>query len=155
MEEKIAEINRDAILSDEEKLQKRLALEKYYGGLINDLVAENANIRNNLMDSGLEELARINGVEADAYKALTEEQKIDLLTPLIPQLDSATSAMVAEIQKAGGDINILFSKLLAPLDEVNKQRKKDIEDIQDITKQDLEEVAEGYNELATQGQALL
>ena len=62
---KLEDIWTDENLSKEQKLQKSYELEKYYGDQINKLLEDNANIRNNLIQSSTEELAKIYGINIE------------------------------------------------------------------------------------------
>ena len=65
LKDKLEDIWKDQNLSEEEALQKSYEVRKYYEQKINDLVAENASIRNNLMDSAFEELAKMYNISPD------------------------------------------------------------------------------------------
>jgi len=91
IKDKLEDIWTDENLSKEEKLQKSYELEKYYGEKINDLLAENASIRNNLIDSSFEDLARIYNMSVEDLKGLPQDQQDAIFKNLIPQANSAVA----------------------------------------------------------------
>ncbi|MBR4261646.1 MAG: hypothetical protein IKQ33_06855 [Clostridia bacterium] len=62
IKQKLYDIWADTSLTDEQRQQKSYELYKYYGEQINDLMADNATIRNNLMESSFAELAKMAGI---------------------------------------------------------------------------------------------
>jgi len=102
IKDKLEDIWTDENLSKEQKLQKSYELEKYYGDQINKLLEDNANIRNNLIQSSTEELARIYGINIEQFQALSDKEQTDILKDLIPQAGSYLSNMVEGLIGQGG-----------------------------------------------------
>ena len=154
IKDKLEDIWTDENLSKEEKLQKSYELEKYYGEKINDLLAENASIRNNLMDSAMKEMARIYNISIEDFRALPQEQQDAMFKNLIPQADSAVAQMVQTLAGAGG-FSGFFDNLLAPLTQAFDDKVASMAEVQEQSQQVLGDITDDYNTLIGQTKKLL
>lgn len=154
IKDKLEDIWTDENLSKEEKLQKSYELEKYYGEKINDLLAENASIRNNLIDSSFEDLARIYNMSVEDLKALPQDQQDAIFKNLIPQADSAVAQMVQTLAGAGG-FSGFFDDLLAPLTQAFDDRIASMAEVQEQAQQNLGDITSDYDTLIGQTERLL
>ena len=154
IKDKLEDIWTDENLSKEEKLQKSYELEKYYGEKINDLLAENASIRNNLIDSGFEDLARIYNMSVEDLKGLPQDQQDAIFKNLIPQANSAVAQMVQSLAEAGG-FSGFFDNLLAPLTQAFDDRTASMAEIQEQSQQVLGDITSDYDTLIGQTERLL
>lgn len=154
IKDKLEDIWTDENLSKEEKLQKSYELEKYYGEKINDLLAENASIRNNLIDSSFEDLARIYNMSVEDLKALPQDQQNAIFKNLIPQADSAVAQMVQTLAGAGG-FSGFFDDLLAPLTQAFDDRVASMAEVQEQAQQNLGDITSDYDTLIGQTERLL
>lgn len=154
IKDKLEDIWTDENLSKEEKLQKSYELEKYYGEKINDLLAENASIRNNLIDSSFEDLARIYNMSVEDLKALPQDQQDAIFKNLIPQADSAVAQMVQTLAGAGG-FSGFFDNLLTPLTQAFDDRIASMAEVQEQAQQNLGDITSDYDTLIGQTERLL
>ena len=154
IKDKLEDIWTDENLSKEEKLQKSYELEKYYGEKINDLLAENASIRNNLIDSSFEDLARIYNMSVEDLKGLPQDQQDAIFKNLIPQANSAVAQMVQSLAEAGG-FSGFFDNLLAPLTQAFDDRTASMAEIQEQSQQVLGDITSDYDTLIGQTERLL
>ena len=154
IKDKLEDIWTDENLSKEEKLQKSYELEKYYGEKINDLLAENASIRNNLIDSSFEDLARIYNMSVEDLKGLPQDQQDAIFKNLIPQANSAVAQMVQSLTGAGG-FSGFFDNLLAPLTQAFDDRVASMAEVQEQSQQVLGDITSDYDTLIGQTEKLL
>ena len=91
-EDKYKEILQDASLSEEERQNKLLELTTTYGELINDLTAQNEEIKINLRQSSLAEVFDLYNKDTENYTACTEEQREILNKYLSDEVDLTNSA---------------------------------------------------------------
>ena len=154
IKDKLEDIWTDENLSKEEKLQKSYELEKYYGEKINDLLAENASIRNNLIDSSFEDLARIYNMSVEDLKGLPQDQQDAIFKNLIPQANSAVAQMVQSLAGAGG-FSGFFDNLLAPLTQAFDDRVASMAEVQEQSQQVLGDITSDYDTLIGQTEKLL
>ena len=154
IKDKLEDIWKDENLSKEQKLQKSYELQKYYGQKINDLIAENASIRNNLMESGFEELAKSYGINEDQFMAMSKEQQDTIFKDLIPQANSYAAQMVENIAGAGG-MATFFQNLLGPLVQSYDNRVASISAIEEKSKTNFENIVNDTDILIGQAEQLL
>ena len=154
IKDKLEDIWKDENLSKEQKLQKSYELQKYYGQKINDLIAENASIRNNLMDSVFEELAKSYGISEDQFMAMSKEQQDTIFKDLIPQANSYAAQMVENIAGAGG-MATFFQNLLGPLVQSYDNRVTSIAEIEEKSKTNFENIVNDTDILIGQAEQLL
>ena len=154
IKDKLEDIWNDENLSKEQKLQKSYELQKYYGQKINDLIAENASIRNNLMDSAFEELAKSYGISEDQFMAMSKEQQDAIFKDLIPQANSYAAQMVENIAGAGG-MATFFQNLLGPLVQSYDNRVASISAIEEKSKTNFENIVNDTDILIGQAEQLL
>ena len=154
IKDKLEDIWKDENLSKEQKLQKSYELQKYYGQKINDLIAENTSIRNNLMESGFEELAKSYGISEDQFMAMSKEQQDAIFKDLIPQANSYAAQMVENIAGAGG-MATFFQNLLGPLVQSYDNRVASISAIEEKSKTNFENIVNDTDILIGQAEQLL
>ena len=154
LKDKLEDIWKDQNLSEEEALQKSYEVRKYYEQKINDLVAENASIRNNLMDSAFEELAKMYNISPDQFKAMSKEQQDAIFKDLMPQANSYAAQMVENIAGAGG-MATFFQNLLGPLVQSYDNRVASISAIEEKSKTNFENIVNDTDILISQAEQLL
>ena len=69
----------------EARAEKELLLKEQYGELINGLVEQNEDIRNNIYESTFLELADLYDTDYAAFATLTKDQQDLLVGDMIPQ----------------------------------------------------------------------
>ena len=154
IKDKLEDIWNDENLSKEQKLQKSYELQKYYGQKINDLIAENASIRNNLMDSAFEELAKMYNITPEQFRAMSKEQQDAIFKDIIPQANSYAAQMVEGIAGAGGFSGI-FQSFLTPLIQAQDNKIASIAEIEEKSQTNLENIINDTDILIGQAEQLL
>ena len=124
--------------------EKELLIETHYGELINGLVEQNTQIRNNLYDSAFEDLARLYKVNIDNYQNMTQEEKDLLMQDLIPQWDSGMQRMASAFAGEGGFVNIC-QDALAQLDEATKEYENGLTILEENGKTNFENIGSGID----------
>lgn len=129
-QEKLNELYLDNTLSDIEREEQKKLLVEQYGELINGLVEQNEDIRLNLQESALMELA--------------EFQDTILMEELIPQWDSGVQAMTDKFAGEGGFIPTCQDSLIE-LDEATKDYEGSLEDLEDTAGISFDEIEDGLD----------
>lgn len=151
---KLEDIWTDENLSKEQKLQKSYELEKYYGDQINKLLEDNANIRNNLIQSSTEELARIYGINIEQFQALSDKEQTDILKDLIPQAGSYLSNMVEGLIGQGG-VGKLFDDSINRFLQAEDERINRIAEIEKNGQISFEDIINDTNTVIGQAEQLI
>lgn len=151
---KLEDIWTDENLSKEQKLQKSYELEKYYGDQINKLLEDNANIRNNLIQSSTEELAKIYGINIEQFQALTDQEQTNILKDLIPQAGSYLSKMTEGLIGDGG-IGKLFEDSINRFLQAEDERINSIAEIERNGQINFEDIISDTNTVIGQAEQLL
>lgn len=151
---KLEDIWTDENLSKEQKLQKSYELEKYYGDQINKLLEDNANIRNNLIQSSTEELARIYGINIEQFQALSDKEQTDILKDLIPQAGSYLSNMVEGLIGQGG-VGKLFDDSINRFLQAEDERINSIAEIEKNGQINFEDIINDTNTVIGQAEQLI
>ena len=151
---KLEDIWTDENLSKEQKLQKSYELEKYYGDQINKLLEDNANIRNNLIQSSTEELAKIYGINIEQFQALSDEEQANILKDLIPQAGSYLSKMTEGLIGDGG-IGKLFEDSINRFLQAEDERTNSIAEIERNGQINFEDIISDTNTVIGQAEQLL
>lgn len=92
----------DTSLTEEERVEKLALLRDQYGEYINNKVAENENIRTNLMESAFINYAELYNQDYDSYIAMIEGEKNALMSQLVPQWDIGIQKMIDKFTAQGG-----------------------------------------------------
>ena len=151
---KLEDIWTDENLSKEQKLQKSYELEKYYGDQINKLLEDNANIRNNLIQSSTEELAKIYGINIEQFQTLSDTEQTNILKDLIPQAGSYLSKMTEGLIGDGG-IGKLFEDSINRFLQAEDERINSIAEIERNGQINFEDIINDTNTVIGQAEQLL
>lgn len=81
---------------------KRKLIIQYYTGMINDLNADNQQIRLNLTQSTIDSLASLYGVDKSNFTEMTQAEQDALMTNLIPYWQNGVQTMINTIAGQGG-----------------------------------------------------
>lgn len=154
LKQKLEDIWKDQNLSKEQKLQKSYELQKYYGQQINDLLAENAVIRNNLMESSFEELAKIYGISADQFRAMSKEQQNELMKDLVPQTGSYIAQWVDNVMSNGG-YTPYFEQMVDEMEKADDERRQKQVDALDKAQKNMENITNDVDILTQQIRRLI
>ncbi|MBO5179915.1 MAG: hypothetical protein J6B87_06180 [Clostridia bacterium] len=138
----------------EERLAREKLLNEQYGELINGLTAQNLTIRNNLYESAFDEHSRLMDKELEEYLNMTQAQKDELLTGLIPQWDSGVQHM-ADVFAGEGGFTEVCKEAMGELSEATKAYDKDLEQIEKSAEITFETVVDGTDASITSTGALL
>ena len=151
---KLKDIYTDTTLSDEQRLQKTYELEKYYGDQINKLLEDNASIRNNLIQSSTEQLAKIYGINIEQFQALSDKEQTDILKDLIPQAGSYLSNMVEGLIGQGG-VGKLFEDSINRFLQAEDERINSIAEIEKNGQISFEDIINDTNTVIGQAEQLI
>jgi hypothetical protein len=94
----------DTSLTEEERVEKLALLREQYGKYINDKMAENEVIRNNLTYSAFADRAFIYKEDLDNYLNMTDAEKDKLMSDLVPAWKSGIQEMSDAVSGEGGFI---------------------------------------------------
>jgi len=151
---KYIDILNDTNLTEEEKRKRQQLLEEEYGEYINNLTAENFNIRNNLSESALTSFAEIYNTSLKDLGKLSDDQKQNLMADLITGWDGGIQTMIDQITGEGG-----FSKLikdsLGEIEEKTKEYQDSIEDMSTVAGKNLNNLKTGIDDVTDAYKALI
>jgi hypothetical protein len=164
-QEKYQEIMTDMSLTDEEKQERALLLTEQYGELINGLVEQNENIKQNLYDStfmaleGLyaadaQSFQDMTGQDIEAFRNLTDSEKDLVINNLIPQWDSGVQHMADTFAGEGGFIPTC-QDAFEQLDDATKDYKESLDDLEEAAGIDFDSISDGYDDNIEKAQELL
>lgn len=138
----------------EERAARELLLQQQYGELINGLVAQNEDIRNNLYESAFAELAALRDQDLADYTDLTQQQKDLLMNDLIPQWNSGVQEMADVFAGEGGFIPTC-SEAMEELDEATDEYEKELEQLEKAAGANFDEISRGIDETVEDTQDLI
>jgi hypothetical protein len=82
------EILEDTSLAEEERIEKLALLREEYGEYINDKTAQNAEARNNLMESAFADMAALYNTDVANYNQMSIDEQNILMGDLVPAWES-------------------------------------------------------------------
>lgn len=164
-QEKYTEIMSDMSLTDEERQERAKLLQEQYGELINGLVEQNEDIKQNLYEStfialeGLyvadaESFKEMTGKDIEAFRDLTEAEKDLIINDFIPQWDSGIQHMADVFAKEGGFISTC-KDAFEELNQVTKDYQDSLDDLESAAGIDFDSISSGYDENIEKAQDLL
>ena len=148
---RLEDIWKDQNLGEEQKLKKSYELQKYYGDMINDLLTENASIRNNLIDSAFEDIEKDRGISRKAFDQLSKAEQDNLLSMYVPQINSATAQLVDNLFGEGG-VKGLFEDFLEGAKQAGQSKMNSISLLEESQRAGL---IKDYETLTEQAKGLL
>ena len=154
IKQQLEDIWTDENLSKQEKLQKSYELEERYGTLMNDLLAENTSIRNNLIQSSLDELVKLYGYSEEQLNAMSNEEKNKLMKDLVPQAGSLLSGSVQAMITQGG-IGDYMTQVINKFLEAQDQKVKDIAELEESGQINFKDIINDQNVVLQQAEKLL
>lgn len=154
IKQQLEDIWTDENLSKKEKLEKSYELEKRYGTLMNDLLAENTSIRNNLIQSSLDELVKLYGYSEEKLNAMSSEEKNKLMKDLVPQAGSLLSGSVQAMITQGG-IGDYMTQAINKFLEAQDQKVKDIAKLEESGQINFKDIINDQNVVLQQAEKLL
>ena len=137
---KIIEDYQNAMIDSTNKTdEERAEIAKYYEQQLTNAIAEHQDIRNNLLESGLDAYAQKMGMTTEEVKRLSKEQKDAILSDIVPAWNSAIETMV---QNMGGEDGIaaMFASTYDSLADIRRNFFDDLDDYADAAGIDLENI---------------
>lgn len=128
----------------EERAAMELLIREQYEPLLNGLLEENLDIRQNLYESAFQDLEYLYKDNADSFKNMTDEEKAAIMEDLIPQWKSGLQEMANEMIKEGGFINTV-GKSLEELENKTQEWIDSVAEYQEKAGQSAEVIAEGID----------
>ena len=153
-QQQLLELYQDQTLTEEEREEKKKLLAEQYGELINNLVAQNETIRQNLQESTFQELARLYNVDVENFLAMSEEEKEILMNSMIPQWDSGIQQMTDKFAGEGGFISSC-EEAFQKLDQTTKDYQDSLSDLESSAGINFDTIADGYDKNIQLAQDLL
>lgn len=149
--QKIQEIYDDATLTEEEREQKRLDIQTYYGDLINDLVADNEYIKQNYYESTIDSLEDFYKEEPERLQEMVNQDKDILMNDLDPawtslyqdvvnNLTDIEDAYQGYLQQAIDEMGPALETFNQEVETMANKAKVDFENIQNGIDPDLEKL---------------
>lgn len=130
----------------DERLAREKLLNEQYGELINNLTGQNLTIRNNLYESAFEEHSRLYDRELEEYLNMTQAQKDELLTGLIPQWDSGVQHMADVFADEETGFTTICEEAMKKLSAATEEYNGDLEEVEKSAEITFETVVEGTDE---------
>jgi hypothetical protein len=93
--------------------------------MINDLLADNASIRNNLINSAFEDIEKRFNITKEQFSQLSKEEQDKYLSMYIPQINSATAQLVDKFIGEGG-IGGMFQDFINEARQVERDKVNSI-----------------------------
>ena len=121
-------------------------LTEYYENKMNAILADNISIRNNLMKDGFNEIARLYGINAEQFEAMTEQQKAAIMKNILPQMGSFTQQLVDQIAGAGGFYTAIIEPAMKMAKDAQEQRDKDLNEIEKNSGQSIGDILKGIDD---------
>lgn len=164
-QEKYTKIMTDMSLTDEERQERTKLLQEQYGELINGLVEQNEEIKQNLQESTFIALEGLYAKDADAFKEmtgqdieafrnLTDTEKDLVINNLVPQWTSGVQQM-ADVFAGEGGLIPTCQEAFNKLDEATKEYQDSLDELEDAAGIDFDSISEGYDENIEKAQELL
>lgn len=138
----------------EERAERELLLQQQYGELINGLIEQNEDIRNNLYESAFAELSALKQKELTDFTNLTQAEKDLLMNDLIPQWNSGIQEMVDVFAGDGGFIPTC-SDAMEELNEATEEYEEELEQLEDAAGVNFDTIADGIDKTVRETQKLL
>ena len=138
----------------EERAARELLLQQQYGELINGLVAQNEDIRNNLYESAFAELAALRNQELTDFTNLTQAEKDLLMNDLIPEWDSGVQHMADVFAGEGGFIPVC-EESMKQLDDATEEYEEELDALEDAAGVNFNQLAKGIDKNIRETQKLI
>lgn len=143
-QQKLLELYSDTTLADEEREEKKKLLAEQYGEIINNLVEQNEQVKQNLQDTTFQELAKKYNTDVANFQAMSDEEKRILMESMIPQWNSGVQQMADKFAGEGGFIPTC-ENAFKQLDEALLTYKNNLSETSERSGVDFNKIAEGYD----------
>lgn len=139
--EKLKEIYADVTLSDEEREEKIKLLKQTYGEDINNLVAQNEEIRQNLQQSTFDSLSTLYEEDKEKLQQFLDDEGNLLMSELIPQWDTT----IQHIADTYDNLGMTMNDVLMEASELVNEYEADLEFLQDAAGVSFDSIREGID----------
>ena len=142
-QEKMAEAAQ--INDPEQREQRELLLKQEYGELINGIVQQNEDIRNNLYESSFLELSDLYDVSVENFSNMVEEDKELLMEGLVPYWNSGIQEMANVFAGEDGFLGVC-REAFEELQDTTKDYEEGLNELQNAADEDFSSIAKGIDE---------
>ena len=143
-QQKLLELYSDTTMADEEREEKKKLLAEQYGEIINNLVEQNEQVKQNLQDTTFQELAKKYNTDVANFQAMSDEEKRILMESMIPQWNSGVQQMADKFAGEGGFIPTC-ENAFKQLDEALLTYRNNLSETSERSGVDFNKIAEGYD----------
>lgn len=143
-QQKLLELYSDTTMADEEREEKKKLLAEQYGEIINNLVEQNEQVKQNLQDTTFQELAKKYNTDVANFQGMSDEEKRILMESMIPQWNSGVQQMADKFAGEGGFIPTC-ENAFKQLDEALLTYRNNLSETSERSGVDFNKIAEGYD----------
>lgn len=143
-QQKLLDLYSDTTLADEEREEKKKLLAEQYGEIINNLVEQNEQVKQNLQDTTFQELAKKYNTDVANFQGMSDEEKRILMESMIPQWNSGVQQMADKFAGEGGFIPTC-ENAFKQLDEALLTYRNNLSETSERSGVDFNKIAEGYD----------
>jgi TP901 family phage tail tape measure protein len=143
-QQKLLDLYSDTTMADEEREEKKKLLAEQYGEIINNLVEQNEQVKQNLQDTTFQELAKKYNTDVANFQGMSDEEKRILMESMIPQWNSGVQQMADKFAGEGGFIPTC-ENAFKQLDEALLTYRNNLSETSECSGVDFNKIAEGYD----------
>lgn len=157
-QDKMKEVYETTTAGSEEQLQKLALLNKYYGDIINNQLKENTELQHFLREDAFYDLAQMYNTDVDNFKNMSKNEQEVLMGQLVPQWDSAISAMTNKFAGGEGEQKGFLPTVQSVFEDVKtatNQYEQSLDTLQEAAGTDFENIKQGIDNTATESERLL
>jgi TP901 family phage tail tape measure protein len=143
-QQKLLDLYSDTTMADEEREEKKKLLAEQYGEIINNLVEQNEQVKQNLQDTTFQELAKKYNTDVANFQGMSDEEKRILMESMIPQWNSGVQQMADKFAGEGGFIPTC-ENAFKQLDEALLTYRNNLSETSERSGVDFNKIAEGYD----------
>lgn len=141
------EILEDTSLAEEERIEKLALLRDEYGEYINDKTAQNAEARNNLMESAFADMAALYNTDVANYNQMSIDEQNILMGDLVPAWESGIQQMSDKVAGEGGFIPVC-EQAFDSITEATKDYEEQLDNMANAAGISLDYVTQGVDLLS-------
>ena len=141
------EILEDTSLAEEERIEKLALLREEYGEYINDKTAQNAEARNNLMESAFADMAALYNTDVANYNQMSIDEQNILMGDLVPAWESGIQQMSDKVAGEGGFIPVC-EQAFDSITEATKDYEEQLDNMANAAGISLDYVTQGVDLLS-------
>ena len=141
------EILEDTSLAEEERIERLALLRDEYGEYINDKTAQNAEARNNLMESAFADMAALYNTDVANYNQMSIDEQNILMGDLVPAWESGIQQMSDKVAGEGGFIPVC-EQAFDSITEATKDYEEQLDNMANAAGISLDYVTQGVDLLS-------